>query len=76
MIPTLTATSVKNQFLIKRIESSNRNPHNSQNSLQSTNSITKHRSNQNYSTIKATINKEYKIAKRNQEDKTTNEKRC
>ena len=56
MIPTLTATSIKkaiSQLEIHKIHKTH----------QSTNSIPKHISNQIYSTIEPTINKEYKIAK-------------
>ena len=57
MIPTLTATSIKkaiSQLDIHKIHKTH---------YQSTNSIPKHISNQIYSTIEPTINKECKITK-------------
>ena len=57
MIPTLTATSIKKAISQLDIHKIHKTHH------QSTNSIPKHISNQIYSTIEPTINKEYKIAK-------------
>ena len=64
MIPTLTATSIKkNNFSLREQKAQIETNKIHKTHYESTNYITKHRSNQNYSTIQATINKEYKITK-------------
>ena len=64
MIPTLTATSIKkNNFSLREQKTQIETNKIHKTHYESTNYITKHRSNQNYSTIQATINKEYKITK-------------
>ena len=63
MIPTLTALSIKKSNFSLREQKAQTEIHKIHKKHQSTNSITKHRSNQIYSILEPTINKEFKITK-------------